>query len=152
MLVQIHKSNHNIYKHINRIILLKVDWFHIAYASIIYIFTTHLPETRMGFERWIASYACAFPASSVGCYKGSTSSGAWFSRKHLDRTEAIRKPICKAEEMEDKKKRKKNEDSSNSDRVTLKKEIGLLSACAIIIGEFVTAFVMRAQLMESGSK
>lgn len=54
--------------------------------------------------------------------------------------------------MEDKKKRKKNEDSSNSDRVTLKKEIGLLSACAIIIGECVTAFVIRAQLTESVSK
>uniref|UniRef100_A0AAX7V6Y9 Solute carrier family 7 member 10a n=1 Tax=Astatotilapia calliptera TaxID=8154 RepID=A0AAX7V6Y9_ASTCA len=39
--------------------------------------------------------------------------------------------------MEDKKKRKKNEDSSNSDRVTLKKEIGLLSACAIIIGNII---------------
>lgn len=54
--------------------------------------------------------------------------------------------------MEDKKKRKKNEDPSNSDRVTLKKEIGLLSACAIIIGECVTAFVIRAQLTESVSK
>lgn len=54
--------------------------------------------------------------------------------------------------MEDKKKRKKNEDSSNSDRVTLKKEIGLLSACAIIIGECVTAIVIRAQLTESVSK
>lgn len=52
--------------------------------------------------------------------------------------------------MEDKKKRKKNEDSG-SDRVTLKKEIGLLSACAIIIGECVTAFVSCALLTHSGS-
>lgn len=43
--------------------------------------------------------------------------------------------------MEDKEKKKKDKNSSNSDRVTLKKEIGLLSACAIIIGECVTAFV-----------
>lgn len=38
--------------------------------------------------------------------------------------------------MEDKEKRRKDENSSNNDRVTLKKEIGLLSACAIIIGEY----------------
>lgn len=42
--------------------------------------------------------------------------------------------------MEDKEKKKKDKNSPNSDRVTLKKEIGLLSACAIIIGEYVTAF------------
>ncbi|XP_047436468.1 asc-type amino acid transporter 1-like [Mugil cephalus] len=39
--------------------------------------------------------------------------------------------------MEDKKKRKENENSSKSDRVTLKKEIGLLSACAIIVGNII---------------
>ncbi|KAK2853473.1 hypothetical protein Q5P01_006134 [Channa striata] len=38
--------------------------------------------------------------------------------------------------MEDKEK-KKDRDSSGSDRVTLKKEIGLLSACAIIIGNII---------------
>jgi len=36
--------------------------------------------------------------------------------------------------MDDKEKRK-DENSVKSDKVTLKKEIGLLSACAIIIGE-----------------
>ena len=51
--------------------------------------------------------------------------------------------ICKAEEMEDKEKKKKDKNSSKNDRVTLKKEIGLLSACAIIIGECVTAFVLN---------
>lgn len=43
------------------------------------------------------------------------------------------------EAMGDKEKKKKDK---TSDRVTLKKEIGLLSACAIIIGECVTAFVL----------
>lgn len=47
----------------------------------------------------------------------------------------------KAEAMEDKEREKK--DKNSSDRVTLKKEIGLLSACAIIIGECVTAFVLN---------
>lgn len=42
--------------------------------------------------------------------------------------------------MGDKEKKKK--DKNSSDRVTLKKEIGLLSACAIIIGECVTVFVL----------
>lgn len=42
--------------------------------------------------------------------------------------------------MGDKEKKKKDKDSGD-DRVALKKEIGLLSACAIIIGECVTAFV-----------
>lgn len=45
--------------------------------------------------------------------------------------------------MEDKEKKKKDKKSSNSDRVTLKKEIGLLSACAIIIGECVTVCVLN---------
>ncbi|XP_076011400.1 asc-type amino acid transporter 1 [Genypterus blacodes] len=39
--------------------------------------------------------------------------------------------------MGDKEKRKKDKNSSGSDRVTLKKEIGLLSACAIIIGNII---------------
>ncbi|KAJ4947165.1 hypothetical protein JOQ06_009206 [Pogonophryne albipinna] len=39
--------------------------------------------------------------------------------------------------MEDKEKRKKDTNSFKSDRVTLKKEIGLLSACAIIIGNII---------------
>lgn len=51
-----------------------------------------------------------------------------------------RKRSQTVDEMEDKEKRKKDKNSSSSDRVTLKKEIGLLSACAIIIGECVTAF------------
>lgn len=49
--------------------------------------------------------------------------------------------------MEDKEK-KKDIKSSDSDRVTLKKEIGLLSACAIIIGECVTAFT--SERVETG--
>ena len=52
--------------------------------------------------------------------------------------------------MEDKEKRKKDTNSSKSDRVTLKKEIGLLSACAIIIGECVTAFVLKHVFMQIG--
>lgn len=47
------------------------------------------------------------------------------------------------EEMGDNEKEKKQKSSASSDRVTLKKEIGLLSACAIIIGEFLTAFVFN---------
>eukprot|EP00064_Thunnus_orientalis_P002251 superscaffoldBa00000158_g2258 len=39
--------------------------------------------------------------------------------------------------MGDKEKKKKDTNSSGSDRVTLKKEIGLLSACAIIIGNII---------------
>uniref|UniRef100_A0A8C2ZGU6 Solute carrier family 7 member 10a n=1 Tax=Cyclopterus lumpus TaxID=8103 RepID=A0A8C2ZGU6_CYCLU len=39
--------------------------------------------------------------------------------------------------MGDKEKKKKDKKSSNGDRVTLKKEIGLLSACAIIIGNII---------------
>uniref|UniRef100_A0A3P8VDT3 Solute carrier family 7 member 10a n=1 Tax=Cynoglossus semilaevis TaxID=244447 RepID=A0A3P8VDT3_CYNSE len=39
--------------------------------------------------------------------------------------------------MGDKRRKKKEQDSSKSDRVTLKKEIGLLSACAIIIGNII---------------
>lgn len=50
--------------------------------------------------------------------------------------------------MEDKEKRKKDKNSSNSDRVTLKKEIGLLSACAIIIGECLTAFVLNCEFLK----
>lgn len=59
-----------------------------------------------------------------------------------------RKYIHKAEAMEDKEKRKKDEKSSKNDRVALKKEIGLLSACAIIIGECVTAFVSNLCVYE----
>lgn len=59
-----------------------------------------------------------------------------------------RKHIEKAEAMEDKEKRKKDKKSSSSDRVTLKKQIGLLSACAIIIGECVTAFVLKCAFMK----
>lgn len=51
--------------------------------------------------------------------------------------------------MEDKEKKKKDKNSSESDRVTLKKEIGLLSACAIIIGESLTAFVSHVVFMKS---
>lgn len=47
--------------------------------------------------------------------------------------------------MGDKEKKKKDK---TSDRVTLKKEIGLLSACAIIIGECVTAFVLSGVFMK----
>nr|XP_057945416.1 solute carrier family 7 member 10a [Doryrhamphus excisus] len=39
--------------------------------------------------------------------------------------------------MGDEEKRKKDKKSSKDDRVTLKKEIGLLSACAIIIGNII---------------
>lgn len=39
--------------------------------------------------------------------------------------------------MEDKEKRKKDTDASKGERVTLKKEIGLMSACAIIIGNII---------------
>ncbi|KAG7236954.1 hypothetical protein INR49_032961 [Caranx melampygus] len=39
--------------------------------------------------------------------------------------------------MGDKEKKKKDKNSPKSDRVTLKKEIGLLSACAIIIGNII---------------
>lgn len=39
--------------------------------------------------------------------------------------------------MADKEKRKKDTDVSKGDRVTLKKEIGLMSACAIIIGNII---------------
>lgn len=49
------------------------------------------------------------------------------------------------EAMGDKEKKKKDK---TSDRVTLKKEIGLLSACAIIIGECVTAFVLSGVFMK----
>lgn len=83
-------------------------------------------------------------------YKGNPERGAWFSLQYLDRSEAGRKHICKAEAMEDKEKKKKDKNSSNSDRVTLKKEIGLLSACAIIIGECVTAFVLNGVFLKSG--
>lgn len=74
--------------------------------------------------------------SRIPYYKESRESGARFSLQYLDRTEAVRKHSCKTEAMEDKEKRKKDGNSSKSDRVTLKKEIGLLSACAIIIGEY----------------
>lgn len=49
------------------------------------------------------------------------------SARSLERDEAA---------MEDKETGRKEEKSSKNDRVALKKEIGLLSACAIIIGEF----------------
>lgn len=75
------------------------------------------------------------------CYKGAPESGAWLSLQYLDRTEVGRKRSQQAEAMDDKEKRKKDKNSSSSDRVTLKKEIGLLSACAIIIGECVKAFL-----------
>ena len=81
--------------------------------------------------------------SSVRCCRVDPESGAWFSVQYLDRTEAGARHICKAEEMEDNENEteKRDKNSPKSDRVTLKKEIGLLSACAIIIGECVTAFV-----------
>lgn len=47
--------------------------------------------------------------------------------------------------MEDKERRQEDTNSSHSDRVTLKKEIGLLSACAIIIGECVRLKIIRAR-------
>lgn len=81
-------------------------------------------------------------------YKGSPARGPWFSLQYLDRTEAGRKHICTARAMEDKEKKKKDKNSSNSDRVTLKKEIGLLSACAIIIGECVTDLVLNGVFMK----
>lgn len=47
---------------------------------------------------------------------------------------AERTRIC-TEDMEEKTRRRKDDSNSdNSGKVTLKKEIGLLSACAIIIG------------------
>ncbi|RVE74896.1 hypothetical protein OJAV_G00026470 [Oryzias javanicus] len=50
---------------------------------------------------------------------------------------AERTRVC-TEEMEEKtRKRKEDRSSDNSDKVTLKKEIGLLSACAIIIGNII---------------
>lgn len=52
------------------------------------------------------------------------------------------------EAMGDKEKKKKDK---SSERVTLKKEIGLLSACAIIIGECVTAFVFSSVFMKCRS-
>ncbi|XP_022069736.1 LOW QUALITY PROTEIN: solute carrier family 7 member 10a [Acanthochromis polyacanthus] len=78
----------------------------------------------------------ASSVSSGGYYKDSPESGAWFSLQDLDRTERTGSAFVKADEMQDKKK-KKDENSSKSDRVTLKKEIGLLSACAIIIGNII---------------
>lgn len=60
-------------------------------------------------------------------YKGNRESGAGFS---LDRVEVGRKAS-----MEDKDKGRSEDKSSGTERVALKKEIGLLSACAIIIGE-----------------
>ena len=78
--------------------------------------------------------ACARPPPCISrYYKGQPGSAAGFSLQRLDRTEA--RSHCTAEEMEDKEKKKKDK---HSDRVTLKKEIGLLSACAIIIGECVS--------------
>lgn len=68
------------------------------------------------------------------------------SVQYLDRTEAGRLHTSEAEEMGDKRRKKKEQDSSKSDRVTLKKEIGLLSACAIIIGECLTAFVWNNEV------
>lgn len=53
--------------------------------------------------------------------------------------------------MEDKERRQEDTNSSLSDRVTLKKEIGLLSACAIIIGECVTAFALHYSCARSVS-
>lgn len=88
-------------------------------------------------------------SSSVVNYKGCPGSGAWFSLQYLDRTEAARKHTCEAEEM-DKEKKKRDKKSSKSDRVTLKKEIGLLSACAIIIGEW-SGFCLKSCFMDSGS-
>lgn len=75
--------------------------------------------------------------------------GAWFRLHSVDRIEAGRTHIAKAEEMGDKEKRKKDKNSSGSDRVTLKKEIGLLSACAIIIGECTAAIVTSSQMDEN---
>lgn len=49
--------------------------------------------------------------------------------------------------MDDKEKREKDENSNKSDKVTLKKEIGLLSACAIIIGEYGTCLVLNCVFM-----
>ncbi|KAF3833115.1 hypothetical protein F7725_026780 [Dissostichus mawsoni] len=70
--------------------------------------------------------------------RGCPGSGAWFIVQYwTGPRRAGRKHTCKAEEMEDKEKRKKDTNSSKSDRVTLKKEIGLLSACAIIIGNII---------------
>lgn len=79
--------------------------------------------------------------SSVRHYKDC---GGCCSLQYLDRTEAGWKHFAKAEEMEDKEKKEKDKDPSKSDRVTLKKEIGLMSACAIIIGECLTAFVIQS--------
>lgn len=61
---------------------------------------------------------------------------------YLDRTEADGRNIHKAEAMGN-KAREKDKDASKSDRVTLKKEIGLLTACAIIIGECLIACFLR---------
>lgn len=45
--------------------------------------------------------------------------------------------------MDDKVERRKDE-NANEDKVTLKKEIGLMSACAIIIGECVAGLVVMS--------
>lgn len=75
--------------------------------------------------------------------------GAWFSLHNLDRTEAGRKHTDEAEAMEDTERKKKDKNSSKDDRVTLKKEIGLLSACAIIIGECLTAYTILHAVSEA---
>ncbi|KAM4597368.1 asc-type amino acid transporter 1 [Fundulus diaphanus] len=78
------------------------------------------------------------PVSSARYYKCIRRRATWFSLQYLNRTEGKRKRTGKAEgEMDDKEKRKKDENANNDDKVTLKKEIGLLSACAIIIGNII---------------
>lgn len=71
--------------------------------------------------------------SSARYYKCARQRETWFSLQYLNRTEGEEEDS--EGEMDDKKKRKKDENAKSDDKVTLKKEIGLLSACAIIIGE-----------------
>ncbi|KAK9517424.1 hypothetical protein VZT92_025297 [Zoarces viviparus] len=61
------------------------------------------------------------------------SSGGISCRPHGSVTDGKKKK--KQQQQEEEKRRKKEEEEKIPDRVTLKKEIGLLSACTIIIGE-----------------
>ncbi|XP_054916012.1 LOW QUALITY PROTEIN: solute carrier family 7 member 10a [Poeciliopsis prolifica] len=73
--------------------------------------------------------------SSARYYKCGRQRKTWFSLQYLNRTEGEEEDREGA--MDDKKKRKKDENVKSDDKVTLKKEIGLLSACAIIIGNII---------------
>lgn len=82
-------------------------------------------------------------ASSAGCIlRGARERCAWFSVHYLSWSPRRRgSAFHRTEEMDDKEERRKDE-NANEDKVTLKKEIGLMSACAIIIGECVAVSVI----------